>query len=107
MIPPNWHASLHLGLRLFDQKFETGLRATFMGERNSIPRYNAPTGFNEPVLWHSYNLLDFYSSYQFNDTATLDFTIDNITDRYYLDALSLGLVPAPGRTAKLSLTLQF
>jgi hemoglobin/transferrin/lactoferrin receptor protein len=107
MIPPNWHASLHLGLRLFDQKFETGLRATFMGKRNPVPRYNAPTGFNEPVLWHSYNLLDFYSSYQFNDTATLDFTIDNITDRYYLDALSLGLVPAPGRTAKLSLTLQF
>ncbi|MDN3380584.1 MULTISPECIES: TonB-dependent receptor [unclassified Pseudoalteromonas] len=107
MIPPNWHASAHVGVRLFEQRLEAGLRATFMGERNSIPRYNAPTGFNEPVLWHSYNLLDIYASYKFNDNTTIDFTIDNITDRYYLDALSLGLVPAPGRTARLSLTLQF
>lgn len=107
MIPPNWHASAHLGLRLFEQRLEAGLRGTFMGERNSIPRYNAPTGFNEPVLWHSYNLLDIYASYKFNDDTTLDFTIDNVTDRYYLDALSLGLVPAPGRTARLSLTYNF
>ena len=107
MIPPNWHASAHLGVRLFEQRLEAGLRGTFMGQRNSIPRYNAPTGFNEPVLWHSYNLLDIYASYKFNDDTTLDFTVDNVTDRYYLDALSLGLVPAPGRTARLSLTLQF
>ena len=33
--------------------------------------------------------------------------VDNLTDRYYLDALSLGLMPAPGRTARLSMTLQF
>jgi len=59
------------------------------------------------VLWQSYQLLDLYANYKFNQTASMDFTIDNLTDRYYLDALSLGLVPAPGRTARLSLTLQF
>ena len=37
----------------------------------------------------------------------VDFNVDNVTDRYYLDALSLGMVPAPGRTARLSVTLQF
>ena len=53
MIPPNWHASGHIGARLLQQTLELGLRATWFGKRNSIPRYNAITGFNEPVLWHS------------------------------------------------------
>lgn len=106
MIPPSWHANAHFGLRLFQQRFEIGVRATFMGKRNSIPQYNAPTGFNKPVLWRGYHLLDIYSKYKINETASVDFTIDNVTDRYYLDALSLGLVPAPGRTARLSFTLE-
>lgn len=107
MIPPTWHASGHVGARLLQQKLELGIRTTWVGKRNSIPRYNAPTGFNQPVLWRSYRLYDLYAKYNINDNASMDFTVDNITDRYYLDALSLGVVPAPGRTAKLSMTLQF
>ena len=107
MIPPNWNANANLGFRLIDKKLEFGVRATIMGKRNSIPRYNAPVGFNAPVLWHSYKLFDLYSSYKFNEHFSLDFSVENITDRYYLDALSLGVVPAPGRTAKISATLQF
>ncbi|WP_444905710.1 TonB-dependent receptor domain-containing protein [Microbulbifer sp. SSSA008] len=107
MIPPNWHASAHFGLRLLQKKLELGVRGTFVGERNSIPRYNAPTSFNEPVLWHSYQVVDVYTSYKLNDSLSVDFTVDNVNDKYYLDALSLGLVPAPGRTARLSLTYQY
>ncbi|WP_445364688.1 TonB-dependent receptor domain-containing protein [Microbulbifer sp. ANSA003] len=107
MIPPNWHASAQLGVRLFEERLEMGVRGTFMGKRNSIPRYNAPIGFNEPVLWHSYNLVDIYTKFKLNNSFSVDFTVDNVTDQYYLDALSLGLVPAPGRTARLSLTYQY
>jgi hemoglobin/transferrin/lactoferrin receptor protein len=106
MIPPDWHANAHFGLRLLQQSLEFGARITFMGKRNSIPQYNAPTGFNKPVLWQGYRLLDIYSEYKINETASVDFTIDNVTDRYYLDALSLGLVPAPGRTARLSFNFE-
>lgn len=107
MIPPTWHANAHFGLRLLQQRLELGTRATLMGKRNSIPRYNAPTGFNEPVLWRSYRIWDLYANYKFNNDFSMDFTVDNVTDKYYLDALSLGLVPAPGRTARLSLTYQY
>ncbi|NRA61134.1 MAG: TonB-dependent receptor [Psychrobium sp.] len=107
MIPPMWNVSADAGIRLLDRRLELGIRATFMGKRNSIPRYNAPTGFNAPVLWRSYQLFDLYANYKLNDTLTMDFSIDNVTDRYYLDALSLGLVPAPGRTARFSITLKF
>ncbi|MBO9489681.1 TonB-dependent receptor [Endozoicomonas sp. G2_1] len=107
MIPPNWHASAHVGARLFDQILELGLRATLMGKRNRIPQYNARPGFNRPVLWENYRVFDLYANYQITPDVAVDLTIDNITDRYYLDALSLGLVPAPGRTARLSVNLQF
>jgi len=107
MIPPNWNASATLGVRLLQQRLEIGARGTFMGKRNPVPRYNAPTGFNKPVIWHNYQLFDMYVKYKFNESISVDFNIDNITDRYYLDALSLGLVPAPGRTARLNMTLKF
>lgn len=106
MIPPNWHASAHLGSRWLAGKLELGLRATFMGKRNSPPTRTTPKGFNPPVLWEKYKVFDVYTKYQLNDSASVDFTIDNLTDRYYLDPLSLGLVPSPGRTAKLSFSYQ-
>ncbi|AWF80896.1 TonB-dependent receptor [Microbulbifer sp. A4B17] len=107
MVPPNWHASAHFGLRLFQKKLELGLRGTFVGERNAVSQYGVDAGFTVPVEWPSYQLLDVYTSYQFNDSFSVDFTVDNVTDKYYVDALSLGLVPSPGRTARLSLTYQY
>lgn len=109
MIPPKWHASATLGARLFSRRLDIGARGTFMGRRNETPPFNDNTaqGFNRVVPWHNYNLLDIYASWKHNDVVTVDFNIDNLTDRYYLDALSLGLVPAPGRTARLSFTLHF
>ncbi len=109
MIPPEWHASATLGARLFSRRLDIGARGTFMGQRTETPPFDNSTaqGFNRVVPWHSYNLLDLYASWKHDDTFSIDFNVDNVMDRYYLDALSLGLVPAPGRTARLSLTLHF
>lgn len=109
MIPPNWHASATLGTRWFQEKLEVGLRGTWMGERNQTPQFDDTTksGFLRPVPWHKYNLLDLFVSFQPTDAVAVAFNIDNLTDRYYLDALSLGLVPAPGRTVRMSTTLSF
>ncbi len=109
MIPPKWHGSATLGARLFSKRLDFGARGTFMGQRTETPPFNDNTaqGFNRVVPWHAYNLIDIYASWKHNDTVTVDFNIDNLTDRYYLDALSLGLVPAPGRTARLSFTVHF
>ncbi|WP_296556266.1 TonB-dependent receptor [Pigmentiphaga sp.] len=109
MIPPNWHASATAGVRLLDRRLTMGLRGTFMGKRNQVPAFNDDTqqGLNAVVPWHGYQIWDLFASYRINDRVSVDFNIDNLTDRYYLDALSLGLVPAPGRTARLSVTMQF
>lgn len=108
MIPPRWHASAKLGVRLFQRRLLLGVRGTFMGQRNMGTFHDdTRNGFNQPVPWHSYRVYDLFASYRVNDSISVDLNVDNFTDRYYLDALSLGLVPAPGRTARLSVTLQF
>ncbi len=111
MIPPKWHANLTLGARtLTDQRLEFGVRGTFMGKRTPTPPYNdqgVSGGFATPVPWHRYEIYDLFASYRVNDSLSTDFNIDNVTDQYYLDALSLGLVPAPGRSARIGLTVQF
>lgn len=109
MIPPKWHASATLGARLFSRRLDIGARGTFMGKRNETPPFNDNTaqGFNRVVPWHAYELIDVYASWKHSDALSLDFNIDNLSDRYYLDALSLGLVPAPGRTARLGFTVHF
>ncbi|MFP1682940.1 TonB-dependent receptor domain-containing protein [Alloalcanivorax sp. C16-1] len=107
MIPPEWHASATLGARLFRRRLDIGTRVTFMGERTETPEFDDQTsyGFLSPVPWHAYRIVDLYASWKPNDTLSVDFNVDNVTDQYYLDALGLGLVPAPGRTARLSVTL--
>ncbi|KAF0808242.1 HasR protein [Alcanivorax sp. S71-1-4] len=109
MIPPRWHASATLGTRLFQRRLDIGARGTFMGQRTPTPPFNDDTarGFNQPVPWHEYKLLDLYATWRHSDTLSVDVNLDNVTDQYYLDALSLGMVPAPGRTARVSLTLNF
>ncbi|WP_339139231.1 TonB-dependent receptor [Kerstersia gyiorum] len=109
MIPPRWHGNLTLGTRLLQRKLTVGVRAVFMGQRTNAPRYNDDTshGLVPIVPWHAYKVFDLFGSYKINDNLSVDLNIDNFTDRYYLDALSLGLIPAPGRTARMSLTLQY
>ncbi|VCU69152.1 Fe(3+) dicitrate transport protein FecA precursor [Pigmentiphaga humi] len=109
MVPPKWHGSVTLGARLMDYRLVLGVRATLMGQRTNAPQYNNDTarGFLAVVPWHSYRVFDLFASYRVNDRVSIDFNLDNFTDRYYIDALSLGLIPAPGRTARLSVTLRY
>ncbi|MBX8802369.1 TonB-dependent receptor [Ochrobactrum sp. MR28] len=51
--------------------------------------------------------MDIFASYKINEDTTFDFNIDNLTDVYYMDALTLGLMPSPGRTFRASLTAKF
>ncbi|WP_250463457.1 TonB-dependent receptor [Microbulbifer litoralis] len=111
MIPPKWEANATLGFRPFSETLEFGAHANWVGERNRVPEFNDQTetsrSYSDPIPWHRYSVIDAFVTWQPNDTVTVDFNIDNITDEYYIDALSLGLVPAPGRTTRLSANLHF
>jgi len=52
-------------------------------------------------------VFDAFLCYKLNDNIVLNASVQNITDRYYLDPLSQSDMPAPGRTARFNLTAKF
>lgn len=104
-IPPEFSASATFGLRLFDERLDTGLRYTHMGERNTD--FVTWGGSVSVIEWGAYDVVDLFATYRVNDSISLDVAVDNLTDRYYTDALSLGLMPSPGRTLRLGVTAAY
>lgn len=105
-LPPRKSATLTAGVRMLDDALEAGGRVTYVGSRGSMT--TAETGgFTTVVNWEKYTLLDLFASYKVNDSMSIDVAIDNVTDVYYMDALTLGLMPSPGRTFRLNMTAKF
>ena len=50
-------------------------------------------------LYRPTTLVDLFASWRFNDQLSVDAGVDNLTDRYYLDPLALGVMPAPPHRA--------
>ncbi|MGE3711272.1 MAG: TonB-dependent hemoglobin/transferrin/lactoferrin family receptor, partial [Hyphomicrobiaceae bacterium] len=104
-VPPEIKYSLDGGVRLFDQKLTVGGRMTYVGAADKhIGLMPVLLG---PYQTGNYRLFDLYGSFAFNDAKKLRFAVNNITDVAYVPALGLGTLPAPGRTATLSLQLKF
>lgn len=106
-VPPKDSVTLGLGARFLGERLTIGTRLTHMGTR-FVPE-DTLVGYGQIRVtnWGSYNLLDLYASYAFDDTTRIDIGIDNATDRYYMDAIAASLMPAPGRTFRLALTKHF
>src|SRR3546814_7966930 len=59
---------------------------------------------NIPFTWDEILTFDAYAKFRINERFTAELTGLNLNNRYYLDPLSRSLLPAPGRTVRLSLT---
>lgn len=105
-LPPRKSATLTAGVRLLDDALEAGGRITYVGERGTMSS-NDTGGFTTVVNWEKYTLVDLFASYKLNDSVNVDFAVDNVTDVYYMDALTLGLMPSPGRTFRVNMTAKF
>ncbi|PHM38486.1 TonB-dependent receptor domain-containing protein [Xenorhabdus innexi] len=114
-IQPKYSANLKIGGRLFDEKLELGSRMLYHSRaENKDEKWlmdvlpDAYKGIsNNPMRWNSVFTVDAYISYQITPAISMELTGTNLTDRYYLDPLTRSMMPAPGRTFKLSLTSQF
>lgn len=60
-----------------------------------------------PRYWQSNAIVDVFGSYNFNENTSLDFSVENIADEYYLPPLFVNRMPAPGRTFRLGFTTSF
>ncbi|AXE30222.1 hypothetical protein DK842_10095 [Chromobacterium phragmitis] len=113
-IPPRLNLNLTLGGRAWDRKLSFGGRVVYNSEpvaKQGASVKDTPweswNGTADQVLTRAYTLVDVFASYKVSKGVSVDFAIDNLTDRYYLDPLALSLMPGPGRTARLSASWQF
>lgn len=105
-MPPEYSGSVTAGVRLLEERMVLGARAYFFSERLG-GFAQAPSSTVAPVRYTSSSIFDLFGSYQFDDRARFEFSVENIGDRYYIDPLATGVIPSPGRTARFGLTMEF
>ncbi|OCX15329.1 TonB-dependent receptor [Ectopseudomonas hydrolytica] len=113
-LQPQYSLNLDSGMRLFNDRLELGARMIYHSsaknkEEAKWIKQNLPfvQGGNEPFEWHPIWVFDAYAALRVNEHLDIDFGINNITNRYYIDPLARVAMPAPGRTMKLGLTARF
>ncbi len=113
-LQPKYSINLDGGVRLFDETLELGGRMVYhsSAENKEEAKWIASgvqgaEDFGRPFRWQPIWVFDAFASYQVTENLDVDFGINNITNRYYIDPLARVMLPAPGRTLKLGLTARF
>ena len=113
-LQPKYSINLDGGVRLFDEKLELGGRMVYhsSAENKEEAKWitsgvSGADAFGRPFRWHPIWVFDAFASYQVTENLDVDFGINNITNRYYIDPLARAMMPAPGRTMKMGLTVRF
>ena len=107
-LPPKTTITTTVGFRFWDDKLELGARHNYYSKRIvSIFSPNNSTGETNSAEWKPYAIVDLFANYKISKDLTISATLDNLTNRYYLDANNMGLNPAPGRTLRLNLDYKF
>lgn len=106
--PPRFNLNATLGARLFDDRLTFGARLV----HNSGPISRLDKEWNVGLsaiqqLYKRSSIVDAFLSAKVTEQVQLDLNVDNLTDRYYLDPLALGVMPAPGRTFRAALSFRY
>lgn len=107
VLPPKRTQTLTFGTRLLERRLTLGLRAHFVTASAGTLLTSAGQTVN--TGWRAHEVYDLFGSYRIGRHLDVSFSIDNLGDRYYVEAMSSSAVsiPSPGRTAKVTLTYQF
>ncbi|MEE4450554.1 TonB-dependent receptor domain-containing protein [Novosphingobium resinovorum] len=113
---PETSVNWNVGGRFFDRRLEVGGRLIwYSAYENSDPIGEWTTGetcvggcsLNIPYTWGEIITFDAYARFRINERFNVELAGTNLNDRYYMDPLSRSMLPAPGRTVRLSLTGRF
>ncbi len=105
-VPPKYSGAATLGGRFFDDRLTLGTRAVFAGKR-AVNRQAVYGGSSVASEWNPYAVFDLFGSLDITQYVTVSASAENITNRFYLDALSRARTPSPGRLVRLSVTGRF
>ena len=114
-IPPKYSINGNIGVRLMDEKLKLGSRFIYhsrvVNKDELYLQKMLPSSFlgvnNNPVRWNQVFTLDAYANYKITPDTVIELNVTNVLDEYYLDPLTRSMMPAPGRTFKLTLSSQF
>lgn len=113
---PDTSVNWNVGGRFFDRRLEVGGRLIwYSAYDNPDPIAEWTTGatcvggcaLNIPYTWGEIITFDAYARFRIDERFTAELAGTNLNDRYYMDPLSRSMLPAPGRTVRLSLTGRF
>ena len=106
-----------VGGRFLDRRLEVGGRLVYYSAYDNdlveriagLPMLERQTYYslNIPFSWGTIVTADAYVRFRLNDRFSAELVGTNLNDRYYADPLTRSLMPAPGRTVRLSLTGRF
>ncbi len=106
--PPKYAVNLTVGSRLFEDKLTVGGRMTYTsGPREKLDKPWQSSDTTPQIYYHPVAVFDAFLSYKIREDAVFTASVQNITDRYYLDPLAQSFMPAPGRTFRTGLTIKF
>lgn len=106
--PPRFAGNLTTGLRFFDQSLTLGTRVTYTSGPTVTIDKPWQIGATTPQLnYREVALVDLFLNYKLQEHASLNVSLQNLTDRYYLDPLAQSFMPAPGRTLRVGMQAKF
>ncbi|TFF38369.1 TonB-dependent receptor [Pseudomonas sp. RIT623] len=106
--PPRFSANLVSGLRFFDEALTVGGRMTYTSGPTAQMDKPWQTGATTPQIdYRSVALFDLFARYKLLEHTELNVSVQNLTDRYYLDPLAQSFMPAPGRTWRVGMQTRF
>lgn len=106
--PPKYAINLTLGTRLLDESLVLGGRMVYTSgptEKMDKPWQSSPT--TPQLVYKPVALFDAFVNYELRDDAVINASVQNISNRYYIDPLAQSFMPAPGRNYRLGLTMKF
>lgn len=108
-VPPQYSANLTVSQKLLNDDLTVGGRVSYTGPRSvgHGPVQYGASAIIAPIDWKPYWMVDVFTEYKLSKDITLWATVENLTDQYYVDPLSLVQQPGPGRTARVGLTGKF
>ena len=74
------------------------------------PVFDKPwqSGATTPQIgYRSVALFDLFLKYKLLENTEVNVSLQNLTDRYYLDPLAQSFMPAPGRTVRMGVVTRF
>lgn len=106
--PPKFALNIGSGVHLLDGKLTLGGRMRFTSAPTAKIDQDWQRSPTTPQLfYHPINVVDAFVQYRFTKNGELNFSINNIGNRYYIDPLAQSFMPAPGRTFQLGFKYQF